>query len=131
MTTLEWIAQGTLLLLLAAALPLLLRVAHGVAALRRDPAALSGAAEALAASVRDAEAALERLRAAGGATEAALATRIAAAESLRQDLRFLLERAEPLADRLEAAVARGRAAAPPALASRAERDLLLALERAR
>jgi hypothetical protein len=60
-----------------------------------------------------------------------VAERIAAAEPLREDLRFLTERAEALADRLDAAVraARPAAAEPDASApkSAAERDLLRAL----
>ena len=65
---------------------------------------------------------------------------MAAAEPLRDDLRYLLQRAEAVADRLDGLVRAAReagaplrdaSAAPPGAAggSRAERDLLLALAR--
>ncbi len=127
MTVLEWGVQALLLLLLGAAVPLLLRVGNGIAALRRDPAALADAAASLAAAVRDAEAAMDRMRAAGAEGASSLATRIAAARSLEDDLRVAAERADPLADRLAMLVAAARPLAAPA--SRAERDLLHALGR--
>jgi hypothetical protein len=72
-----------------------------------------------------------------------MAEKLAVAEPLRDDLRYLVERAEALADRLEALVRQGRplvpepgAAAPvgtrPEVGgsqSQAERDLLRALVR--
>jgi hypothetical protein len=63
-----------------------------------------------------------------------VAERTAVAEPLRDDLRYLIERAETLADRLEGLVRAGRPiaaeaprAAEPALQSQAERDLVRAL----
>ncbi|WP_431272285.1 DUF6468 domain-containing protein [Dankookia sp. P2] len=73
-----------------------------------------------------------RRKAAGGT----LAEKLAAAEPLRDDLRYLVERAEAMADRLEAAVRAARPVAQepgaeetPAEAGRsqAERALLRAL----
>ena len=129
MTSLEWAMQALLILLLAAALPLLLRVGNGIAAIRRDPAALADAAGSLGTAVREAEAALDRMRAAGAEGAASLTARIAAAEALHDDLRQAAERADPLADRLAALVAAARPLA--ASSSRAERDLLHALGRDR
>jgi hypothetical protein len=61
-----------------------------------------------------AEAAMVRLRAAAELAGRQVAERVAVAEPLRDDLRFLAERAEGLADRLEALV---RAARPLAAAA--------------
>ncbi|SHI82213.1 hypothetical protein SAMN02745194_01166 [Roseomonas rosea] len=145
MTLLEWTLQGALLLLLLAALPFAIRLERGLAALRKDRAALSEGAAGFETATRDAQSALAGLRMALEQQ----ARQTGAAEALRDDLRFLVERAEGLADRLEALVRQGRAAAPasglpapglqsmglPAEAaaprSQAERDLLRALRMAR
>ena len=78
-----------------------------------------------------AEAASLRLRATAEGAGRQVAERLAAAEPMRDDLRYLVERAEGLADRLEGLVrsARPMAAPEPAIAapSQAERDLLRAL----
>ncbi|WP_458096426.1 DUF6468 domain-containing protein [Roseomonas sp. WA12] len=146
MSAFEWTLQGTLLVLLLAALPFALRLERGLAAIRRDRAALTDGAQGFETATTQAQAALAGLR-------TALETQsrqTAASESLRDDLRFLTERAESLADRLEAAVRQGRALVPPAHTaiqasiqpsahaepghaprSQAERDLLQALRMAR
>jgi hypothetical protein len=134
-STVETILQGTLLLLLLAALPFVLHLERGLAALRRDRAALAEGAQGFEAATRDAQSALSGLRAALEVQ----GRQSAAAESLREDLRFLVERAEGLADRLESLVRQGRSAASPAPTppedsaplSQAERDLLQALRMAR
>jgi hypothetical protein len=142
MSALEWAVQGVLLVLLLAALPFALRLERGLSALRQDRAALSEGASGFDAATRDANLALSGLR-------AALETQArqnAAGEVLRDDLRFMMERAESLADRLELLVRQGRPLAPVASASsifpaapaedtaprsQAERDLLHALRMAR
>lgn len=135
MSVLEWVLQGALLLLLLAALPFALRLERGLAALRRDKATLHENAEGFEAAARSAQTVLSGLRAALE-TQARQAN---TAEALRDDLRFLVERAESLADRLEAAVRQGRPLAAPtghhaaedSPRSQAERDLLQALRMAR
>ena len=145
MTPLEWTLQGALLLLLLAALPFAIRLERGLAALRKDRAALSEGASGFDSATREAGAALAGLRIA--LEQQARQTQ--AAEALRDDLRFLSERAESLADRLETLVRQNRATAPatPSAAplpvaiaptaedtaprSQAERDLLRALRMAR
>lgn len=138
MSALEWALQGTLLVLLLAALPFALRLERGLAALRRDRSALTDGAQGFETATNQAQAALAGLRAALETQ----ARQSAAGETLRDDLRFLTERAESLADRLELAVRQGRAAMPAATAgalpevdhaprSQAERDLLQALRMAR
>src|SRR3954470_3551166 len=137
----EWTLQGVVILLLVAALPLVLRLERTLAAVRRDRAVLEGSASSLAEATRLADAAAIRLRAAAEGAGRQLAERLATAEPLRDDLRYLVERAEALADRLEGLVRTARPpaaeAAAPAPAdhalgrSQAERDLLRALRTAR
>lgn len=133
---LEWLAQLAVILLLAVALPLVLRLERALAAVRRDRAALDGSAGSLTEATRLAEAASIRLRAAAEGGGRQLAERLAAVEPLRDDLRYLIERAEGMADRLEALVRAARPLAqdlpePPAPEesgrSQAERSLLRAL----
>jgi hypothetical protein len=100
-----------------------------LAALRREGAGLAAATEA-------AEAALARLRATAEGSGRMVAERTAAAERLRDDLAFLTERAEMLADRLDGLVREARphtteapaASAAPGPRSEAERELLRALK---
>jgi hypothetical protein len=131
MAALEWVMQGALLLLLAVALPVGWRLERRIAALRRDGAAVQSGAAGMAEATMAAEAALARLRATAEQAGRGVAERVAQAEPLREDLRFLIERAEQVADRLEGLVRAGRpAAAEPAATaprSEAERDLLRAL----
>lgn len=139
MTTLEWIAQGALLLLLLALLPFGWRLERQIAALRREGGGLQDGAQGISVATEAAEAALARLRATTEGTGRMVAERVATAEKLRDDLAFLVERAEVLADRLDRLVreARPRAAetaqpggqqAAPGARSEAERDLLRALK---
>jgi hypothetical protein len=136
----EWLLQLAVILLLALALPLVLRLERTLAAVRRDRAALEGSAGNLTEATRLAEAASLRLRAAAEGSGRQLAERLAAAEPLRDDLRYLVERAEALADRLEALVRAARPmvqeasvpeTAPEVGRSQAERALLRALRAGR
>jgi hypothetical protein len=138
-STFEWLLQGALLVLLLALLPIGWRLERRLAALRREGAGLSQGAEGLAAATEAAEAALARLRATAEGSARMVTERSAAAERLRDDLAFLIERAEMLADRLDGLVREARpqaAGAAPAAAtatspgprSEAERELLRALK---
>jgi hypothetical protein len=143
----EWVLQLLVVGLLAVALPYVLRLERELRALRRDRGALETGAAGLAEATRMAESALLRLRAAAEASGRQVAEKLALAEPLRDDLRYLIERAETLADRMEGQIrtARGAATAaapaprpePPAAEaaaapgagarSRAERELMRAL----
>jgi hypothetical protein len=143
MTTLEWVLQAALVLALAATLPMAARLERALSALKRDQAALADSARGFATATRDADAAIARLRAASDGAGRALAEQIKAAAALREDLRFLSERAEVLANRLDSGVRSVRPVpaepgAPPIAPSiapsiapvpraRAEADLLRAL----
>ncbi len=133
----EWSAQALLTLLLLAAMPFIIRLERGLASVRRDRLALEASAAGLNEATRMAEAASIRMRASAEGAGRQVAERMAAAEPMRDDLRYLVERAEGLADRLDGLVRTARplaaadgpaphAAAPPAQ-SQAERDLLRVL----
>jgi cell division septum initiation protein DivIVA len=119
MTTLEWIATGLLVALLLALLPIGWRLERRIATLRREGSGLADGAESLVQATGAAETALARLRATAEGAGRAVAERIAVAEKLRDDLAFLVERAETLADRLDGLVrdARPLAAEAPATPS--------------
>ncbi len=151
MTNLEWVLQIALLAGLVAALPAAVRLERTLSALRRDRAALATSAEGFAEATREAEAAISRLRTTADTTGRKVAEQLQVASALREDLRFLTERAEALANRLDSGVRGGRgevaggaaeAGFPtarrelalaaevgpaPAARSRAEEDLLRAL----
>lgn len=138
MSTLEWAAQGLLLVLLALFIPFAWRLERRVAALRAAGGGLQDGAKGLSDATAAAETALARLRATAEGSGRLVAERVAAAESLRDDLAFLTERAEVLADRLDGLVRGARTLAPDApraaepaprtARSEAERDLLRALK---
>lgn len=116
MTLVEWAVNAVVILLLAVALPLAWRLNASLARLRGEREALAEAAASLGDATRAAEAALLRLRAAAELAGRQVAEKTAAAEPLRDDLRFLIERGESLADRLDSGVRAARGA--PADASR-------------
>lgn len=135
----EWTAQLAVAALLAGTIPVALRLERALRTVRRDHDTLIGCATALDGATRGAEAASQRLRHDSDECRKDLEAALIAAEPLRDDLRYLLQRAEQLADRLDEVVraARGavptptvaHAAAPKPVESRAERDLMLALAR--
>lgn len=144
---LEWGLQVALLVLLGAAIPFAIRLERALREIRKDRAAMETSAQGLSEAAAAAESAILRLRATAELAGRQVQERVTTAEPLRDDLRFLIERAENLADRLEGLVRSGRPMAspeppptPPAtrplreppsdagpLRSQAERDLLRAL----
>lgn len=144
---LEWGLQMAVLVLLGAAIPFAIRLERALREIRKDRAAMETSAQGLSEAAGAAESAILRLRATAEVAGRQVQERVTAAEPLRDDLRFLIERAETLADRLESLVRAGRPMAghePPAapaaqrpvreppsdagpLRSQAERDLLRAL----
>lgn len=135
MSTLEWIAHGTLLVLLVVVIPFAWRLDRRVALVRAAGGDLRDGADGIAQATQAAEAALARLRATAEQSGRLIAERIATAEKLRDDLAFLTERAEVIADRLDGLVRTARplgsAEAVPAERaprSEAERELMRALK---
>ena len=108
------------------------RLQRSLAALRQDRAAFDAAVSDFDGGARQAEAGLLRLRDATDRLEGQLRS----SGALKDDLVFLSERGERLADQLEALVRSGRGlgTAPPPpepstpVRSQAERSLLLALQ---
>lgn len=136
MSQLAFLLDVAVVLLLALTLPMAWRLDRMLRALRADREALASGADGLAEATREADAVLTRLRAATEQADRQFGERLKAAGLAQDDLRYLLERADAIADRLEAAVQAGRplAAAPatpatPAPRSEAERELLRALGR--
>lgn len=132
MSALEWLAHGAVLLLLMIALPFAWRLERQIAALRREGAGFEAGAASIGVATAAAEAAMVRLRATTEQAGRGVAERAATAEALRDDLRFLTERAEAIADRLDGLVRDARPAAAPHVPSgprsEAERDLLRAIQ---
>ncbi|MGG5812153.1 DUF6468 domain-containing protein [Falsiroseomonas sp. CW058] len=138
LAVLQWAVEALLLVALAAALPAAFRLERALAALKRDRGQLSDSARGFAEATREAEAAIARLRATADGAGRSVAEQVRIASALREDLRFLTERAEQMAERLDSGVRTARPAADPALAAaaplpraRAEADLLRALRRGR
>jgi hypothetical protein len=147
MVGMEWILEPVLVLLLAATLFHALRLERALGVLKRDRAALEELVTGFNTSTRQAETGIEQLRIAADGAGRQMARQIDAATRLKDDLTFLLERGERLADRLDSLVRAGRPLAGEALRpvqapdeehadlprvrSQAERDLLKALRMAR
>jgi hypothetical protein len=143
----EWILEAVLVLLLAATLFHALRLERALGVLKRDRAVLEDLVASFNASTRQAEAGIDQLRVAADGAGRQMARQIDTVVRLKDDLVFLLERGETLADRLDSLVRAGRPLAAEALRpihagdddpatlprvrSQAERDLLKALRMAR
>jgi hypothetical protein len=109
----QWLLEIALTFLLAATLFHALRLERALGVLKRDRATLEALVKDFNASTREAEAGIERLRTAADTTGRDLARHSAAAAALKDDLGFLAERAERMADRLDASLRAGRAADGP------------------
>ncbi len=141
MGTLDWVLEIVLIGLLLVTLLHALRLERALSALRRDRTALGDAVAGFDQSARAAEQGIGKLNSLTGEAAQQVARKIEQASALKDDLAFLAERGEHLADRLEAAVRAGRAmegmkAAPGGDASQrprssAERDLQHAMRGAR
>ncbi|HEY0205097.1 MAG TPA: DUF6468 domain-containing protein [Acetobacteraceae bacterium] len=141
MGTLDWVLEVVLIGLLLVTLLHALRLERALAVLRRDRTALGDAVAGFDQSARAAEQGIGKLNSLTGEAAQQVARKIEQASALKDDLAFLAERGEHLADRLEAAVRAGRAmegmkAAPggdaqPRPRSSAERDLQHAMRGSR
>jgi Domain of unknown function (DUF6468) len=147
MPGMEWILELALSLLLAATLFHAVRLERALGVLKRDRAALEALVAGFNASTRQAESGIERLRATADGAGRQIARQSDAAIALKDDLAFLMERGDRLADRLDGlvrsarplvtepprqpALAEAEPAEAPRVRSQAERDLLKALRVAR
>jgi hypothetical protein len=104
----QFLLEAVLVLLLAATLFHALRLERALGVLKRDRAVLEELVAGFNESTRAAEAGIDRLR---GATDGAgrqIARQIELAQRLRDDLGFLTERGDRLAERLEGGVRSAR-----------------------
>ena len=147
----QWSLDAVLIVLLGATLYQALRLERALGVLKRDRAELEQLVAGFNASTKQAEQGIERLRHSADGAGRQIARQIDAAAALRDDLTFLAERGDRLADRLDMLIRAGRARAPdahvalvasnepppreeaepPRLRSQAERDLVKALRLAR
>ena len=153
MGSFDWGLELVLVGLLAVTLVHAIRLERALRLLRSDRAALGDAIAGFDDSARQAEAGIGRLHSVSAETAHLLGQRLEKGVSLKDDLAFLIERGESLADQLDGLVRSGRpmaqsagsmmpalvtppapmpapSAASPAMRSKAERDLLLALQSA-
>lgn len=141
----EWLLELALLLLLSVTLFHAVRLERALGVLRRDRGALEKLVASFTESTAQAEQSIERLRVASEGAGRQIARQLESGSSLRQDLTFLAERGDTLADRLDSLVRGARATQSglpmiergpaavvlepaPRLRSQAERDLVKALK---
>ncbi len=112
----EWLLETALLGLLAATLFHAMRLERALGVLKRDRAALEELVVSFNSSTRAAEQGIERLRATAEGAGRQMQRQVDVAAGLKDDLLFLTERGERLADRLDLLVraARPLAQEPPA-----------------
>ena len=108
-----------IVVLLAATIGYAIQLSGRLHALRKDRAELDAMAKRFAAAAERAENAIVALKATSETAGKALDQATVKAQGLRDDLSFMIERGEPLADRLTGAVtaAMRQAAPPPAAAA--------------
>jgi hypothetical protein len=113
----EWLLELALLVLLAATLFHAIRLERALGVLKRDRAALETLVDGFNSSTRTAELGIERLRAAAEGAGRQVERQAETASGLKDDLLFLIERGERLADRLDQLVRAARPLAPAPAAS--------------
>ena len=145
MPGMEWALELVLVVLLLAMLFHAIRLERALGVLRRDRASLEKLVAGFNASTHQAEIGIQRLHAAADGAGRQIESQLAKSVSLKDDLAFLTERGDRLADRLdvlvrearplareqEARPAGGAANRPPSGCTQAERDMLQALRMAR
>ena len=142
MSGMQWSLEIVLVVLLGATLFQALRLERALGVLKRDRASLEALVGHFNASTHQAESGIQRLRAAAESTGRNIETQLTKSVSLKDDLAFLTERGDRIADRLDGLVrsARplaqerpGNRAEPEAVTggSEVERNLLQALRLAR
>ena len=104
----QWLLELVLILLLAATLFHALRLERALGVLKRDRAVLEELVAGFNESTRLAESGIDRLRAAADGAGRQIARQIEQAQLLRDDLTFLVDRSDKLAERLEVAVRSAR-----------------------
>src|ERR1700760_3695901 len=101
MATMEWMLQIVLVLLLGATLLRAVKLERALGVLKRDRASLEALVLDFNASTHQAESGIQRLRVAADGTGRQIEAQLAKSLSLKDDLAFLTDRGDRLADRLE------------------------------
>jgi len=110
----QFLLEGALVLLLGTTLYHAMRLERALGVLKRDRAVLEGLVKGFNDSTRQAEDGVAHLTAATEGAGRNIARQIEQAQRLRDDLTFLTERGERLAERMEAGVRASRMAADQA-----------------
>ena len=105
----EWTLEIVLVVLLGATLFQAIRLERALGMLKRDRASLESLVVGFNASTHQAETGIQRLRAAADGAGRQIESQLGKSVSLKDDLAFLTERGDRLADRLDGLV---RAARP-------------------
>jgi hypothetical protein len=138
----EWALEIVLVVLLAATLFQAIRLERALGVLKRDRSSLESLVVGFNASTHHAESGIQRLRAAADGAGRQIENQLTKSVALKDDLSFLTERGERLADRLDTLVrtarplARDRSSDMPEtdaqkVTSQVEKNLLHALRLAR
>ncbi|HEX2942148.1 MAG TPA: DUF6468 domain-containing protein [Rhodopila sp.] len=135
----EWTLEIILVLLLAATLVQALRLERALGVLKRDRSALEGLVAGFNVSTNQAESGIQQLRAAAEGAGRQLDAQVTKSVALKDDLAFLTERGEKMADRIERLIKLARisgaeqkpATEKPTASTQMERDLLQTLRMAR
>jgi hypothetical protein len=139
MNGMEWLLEIILIALLGATLFQAIRLERALGVLKRDRASLETLVIGFNASTHQAESGIQRLRAAADSAGREIESQLTKSVSLKDDLSFLTERGDRLADRLDSLVRvarplvqdRPEASVAPKGVNSTERDLLQALRLAR
>lgn len=108
MSMFQWGLEGAVVILLLVTLLHVSRLQRALGVLRRDRAALEALITGFNDSTHQAERGIERLRAASEGAGRQIVRHIDQAKSLKDDLIFLADRAEQVADRMENLLRHGR-----------------------
>ncbi len=108
MSNMQWPLEVLLIGLLLATLFHALRLEKALGVLRRDRAALEELVTGFNDSTRQAEGGIDRLRAVADGAGRQIARQVDQAKALKNDLTFLTERGEKLADQLDNLVRQAR-----------------------
>jgi Domain of unknown function (DUF6468) len=142
MAGMEWTLEIVLVVLLGATLFQAIKLERALGVLKRDRTSLESLVEHFNSSTHQAESGIQRLRAAVDGGGHQIAAQLTKSTSLKDDLMFLTERGDQLADRLDRLVRAARplvqdraASTPESIvpndANQVERNLLQALRMAR
>ncbi|HEY4041702.1 MAG TPA: DUF6468 domain-containing protein [Rhodopila sp.] len=112
MAAMEWTLEIVLVILLGATLLQAIRLERALGVLKRDRASFESLVVGFDASTHQAENGIEQLRAVAEGTGRQIESQLSKSLSLKEDLTFLTERGNRLADRLDTLVRAARPLAP-------------------